>query len=118
MDLGIKGKSAIICASSRGLGKACAYSLAINGVNITLNGRDENILKKTQAEISKVAPNIKINAIACDVSTEDGRSKLLEACPEPDILVNNNGGPPFRDFRQVDRKAIIEGVEMNMITPI
>jgi len=118
MDLGIKGKSAIICASSRGLGKACAYSLAINGVNITLNGRDENILEKTQAEISKVAPNIKINAIACDVSTEDGRSKLLEACPEPDILVNNNGGPPFRDFRQVDRKAIIEGVEMNMITPI
>jgi 3-oxoacyl-[acyl-carrier protein] reductase len=118
MDLGIKGKSAIICASSRGLGKACAYSLAINGVNITLNGRDENILEKTRAEIALVAPGIKINAIACDVSTAEGRAKLLEACPEPDILVNNNGGPPFKDFREVDRDSMLEGLEMNMITPI
>jgi 3-oxoacyl-[acyl-carrier protein] reductase len=118
MDLGIKGKSAIVCASSRGLGKACAYSLAINGVNITLNGRDINILEKTKAEISIAAPDVNINAIACDVSSEEGRLKLIEACPEPDILVNNNGGPPFRDFREVDRDAIIEGVEMNMIAPI
>ena len=118
MDLGIKGKSAIVCASSRGLGKACAYSLAINGVNITLNGRDINILENTKAEISMAAPDVNINAIACDVSSEEGRLKLIEACPEPDILVNNNGGPPFRDFREVDRDAIIEGVEMNMIAPI
>ena len=94
MDLGIQGKSAIICASSRGLGKACAYSLAINGVNITLNGRNEEVLKKTKAEILEVAPGIKIHAVACDVSTPEGRAKLLEACPEPDRLVNNNGGPP------------------------
>ena len=65
-----------------------------------------------------MAPNIKINAVACDVSTNEGREKLLAACPEPDILVNNNGGPPFRDFREIDRDAIIEGVDMNMITPI
>ena len=76
MDLGIKGKSAIICASSRGLGKACAYSLAINGVNVTLNGRDESILENTKKEISELAPNIKINAVACDVSTNEGREKL------------------------------------------
>jgi 3-oxoacyl-[acyl-carrier protein] reductase len=118
MDLGIQGKSAIICASSRGLGKACAYSLAINGVNITLNGRNEEVLKKTKAEILEVAPGIKIHAVACDVSTPEGRAKLLEACPEPDILVNNNGGPPFKDFREVDRDSMLEGLEMNMITPI
>ena len=118
MDLGIQGKSAIICASSRGLGKACAYSLAINGVNITLNGRNEDVLEKTKAEIFEVAPGIKINAVACDVSTSEGRAKLLEACPEPDILVNNNGGPPFKDFREVDRDSMLEGLEMNMITPI
>ena len=74
--------------------------------------------KNTKKEISELAPNIKINAVACDVSTNEGREKLLAACPEPDILVNNNGGPPFRDFREIDRDAIIEGVDMNMITPI
>ena len=118
MDLGIKGKNAIICASSRGLGKACASSLALNGVNVVLNGRDEKVLTDTKNEISQLAPNVKVEAIACDVSTSEGRDKIMDACPSPDILVNNNGGPPFKDFRELDRDAIIEGVDMNMITPI
>ena len=68
MDLGIRGKNAIICASSRGLGKACALSLAINGVNVVLNGRDEKVLNNTKNEILDAAPNVKVNAVACDVS--------------------------------------------------
>jgi len=118
MDLGIKGKNAIVCASSRGLGKACASSLAINGVNVVLNGRDEKILNDTKNEIQQLAPNVKVDAVACDVSTSEGREKILDVCSSPDILVNNNGGPPFKDFRELDREAIIEGVQMNMITPI
>ena len=118
MDLGIKGKNAIICASSRGLGKACALSLALNGVNVILNGRDEKVLTNTKNEISELAPDVKVEAVSCDVSTSEGRDKIMGACPSPDILVNNNGGPPFRDFRELDRDAIIEGVDMNMITPI
>ena len=78
-----------------------------------MNGRNEEVLEKTKAEILEVAPGIKINAVACDVSTSEGRLKLLEACPEPDILVNNNGGPPFKDFREVDRDSMLEGLEMN-----
>ena len=89
MDLGIRGKNAIICASSRGLGKACALSLAINGVNVVLNGRDEKVLNNTKNEILDAAPNVKVNAVACDVSTQEGRNMLMEACSSPDILVNN-----------------------------
>ena len=118
MDLGIKGKNAIVCASSRGLGKACASSLAINGVNVVLNGRDEKNLNDTKNEIAQLAPDVKVDAVACDVSTSEGREKILDVCSSPDILVNNNGGPPFKDFRELDRDAIIEGVQMNMITPI
>ena len=118
MDLGIKGKNAIVCASSRGLGKACALSLALNGVNVVLNGRDEKVLNDTKNEISDLAPDVKVDAVSCDVSSSEGRNMIMQACPSPDILVNNNGGPPFRDFRELDRDSIIEGVDMNMITPI
>ena len=118
MDLGIKGKNAIVCASSRGLGKACALSLALNGVNVVLNGRDEKVLNDTKNEILSVAPDVQVNSVACDVSSQEGRNMRMKACPSPDILVNNNGGPPFRDFRELDRDSIIEGVDMNMITPI
>ena len=102
MDLGIKGKSAIICASSRGLGKACAYSLAINGVNVTLNGRDESILENTKKEISELAPNIKINAVACDVSTNEGREKLLAAA-------NNFSLPSFVETSHATAFILILG---------
>jgi 3-oxoacyl-[acyl-carrier protein] reductase len=118
MDLGIAGRKAIICASSRGLGKACAMSLARNGVDVTINGRDASVLEKTAAEIRAAAPTVEVSMVVGSVSDHQCQAALLSAMPEVDILVNNNGGPPFRDFRELDRDAMIEGVTMNMITPI
>lgn len=117
MDLGIAGRSAIVCASSRGLGRGCAEALAEAGVNLVINGRDEARLAETAREIA-AAYGVAVTPVAADVGTREGQEALLAACPEPDILVNNNGGPPFRDFRTLDREAMIEGVVMNMITPV
>lgn len=117
MDLGIQGKTAIICASSRGLGKACARALAEAGVSVTLNGRDEKITSETADEIRK-ATGVEVTPVIADISTREGQAKVLAACPSPDILVNNNGGPPFKDFRELDRQAMLDGVTMNMVTPI
>ena len=117
MDLGIKGRRALVCASSRGLGRACAMSLAKNGVAVTLNGRDAAKLEATAEEIRKQA-GVEVKTVLADVSTREGQQKILAACPDPDILVNNNGGPPFKDFRQLDREAMLNGVVMNMVTPI
>ena len=117
MDLGISGKTAIICASSRGLGRACAMALAENGVNVVINGRNRQVLEDTASEIS-TRTGVTVTPVAADVSTPEGQKSLLAACPAPDILVNNNGGPPLKDFRSLDRQAIIDGVIQNMITPI
>jgi len=117
MDLGLKGRMAIVCASSRGLGKACAMSLAREGVALVINGRDEAALAATRDEIAK-ATGAKVTAIAADVGTKAGQDALLAACPEPDILINNNGGPPLKDFRELDRDALLAGVVQNMVTPI
>ena len=118
MDLGINGRKAIVCASSRGLGKACAISLARNAVHVTLNGRDESVLATTAEEIRRLAPNIDVITVAGNVSDPQCQQALLDATAGADILINNNGGPPFRDFRELDRKAMTEGITMNMITPI
>lgn len=117
MDLGLKGRTAIVCASSRGLGKACALSLAREGVDVVINGRDEKALAAARDEIIK-ATGAKVTAIAADVGTSEGQDALLAACPVPDILVNNNGGPPLKDFRELDRDALLSGVVQNMVTPI
>jgi len=117
MDLGIEGKSAIICASSRGLGKGCAKHLADAGCKVVVNGRDPDATKATAEEISKNAKHEAVFVLA-DVSTPEGQAAILEACPNPDILVNNNGGPPPRDFRELNRENMLEGVTQNMITPI
>lgn len=117
MDLDLKNKKAIICASSKGLGRACAFSLAKAGCNITINGRNKDILQKTADEI-QVATGVKVAIVQQDISTKDGQKAILAACPDPDILVTNNGGPAFKNFRQLDRKAILEGLEQNMIAPI
>ena len=117
MDLGIGGRNAIVCASSRGLGKGCAMSLAMNGVNVVINGRDEAVTTATAEEIS-AATDVTVTPVIADVSTKDGQAALLAACPQPDILVNNNGGPPFRDFRDLTREDMLEGVTMNFATPI
>ncbi|MCB1743038.1 MAG: SDR family oxidoreductase [Gammaproteobacteria bacterium] len=117
MDLGITGRRAIVCASSRGLGRACAMSLAKNGVDVVVNGRDEAALARTVADIKAVS-NVAVIPVIADVSTPQGQAELLAACPDPDILINNNGGPPHRDFREIDRQAMLDGVTMNMVTPI
>lgn len=117
MDLGIAGRTAIICASSKGLGKGCAMALAENGVNVVINGRDEAALDTTAKEIAGKT-GVNVMPVIADVSTSQGQAALLAAWPKPDILVNNNGGPPRRDYKELNREAMLQGVVMNMITPI
>jgi len=117
MDLGIAGRKAIVCASSRGLGRGCALALAAAGCEVVINGRDPERLEKT-AEALRAAGAAKVTAVAADVSDPAGQAMLLAACPDPDILVNNNAGPPRKDFRDLDRAAILAGVTQNMVTPI
>ena len=117
MDLGIAGRKAIVCASSRGLGKACAFRLAEAGCEVVVNGRDPERLKATAAEIAK-ATGAKVTPVAADVASADGQKALFAACPAPDILVNNNAGPPFKDFRELTRQAMIDGVIANMVVAI
>ena len=117
MDLGIKGRKAIVCASSRGLGYGCAMALACEGVEVVLNGRDEKRLAQAADEIAK-ATGARIIPVAADVASPEGQKALFAACPEPDILVNNNAGPPFRDFRELTREQMLEGVTANMVVAI
>ena len=117
MDLGIAGRKAIVCASSRGLGKACARALADAGCEVVVNGRDAERLEATAEEIRK-ATGATITAVAADVATAEGQAALFAACPSPDILVNNNAGPPLRDFRGLTRQQMIDGVVANMIVAI
>jgi 3-oxoacyl-[acyl-carrier protein] reductase len=117
MNLGIAGRKAIVCASSRGLGRACAQRLAEAGCEVVINGRNKDAVEAAAAEIRK-ATNAKIIAVAADVATPEGQKALFAACPEPDILVNNNAGPPFRDFRELSRPQIIDGVIANMVVAI
>jgi 3-oxoacyl-[acyl-carrier protein] reductase len=117
MDLGIAGRKAIVCASSRGLGRACAHRLAEAGCEVIVNGRDKAKTEATAAEIAK-ATGAKVIPVIADVSTPAGQAALFAAMPEPDILVNNNGGPPFRDFKELDRQKILDGVTANMVVAI
>jgi 3-oxoacyl-[acyl-carrier protein] reductase len=117
MDLGIAGRNAIVCASSRGLGRACATELARAGARVAINGRDAERLNRVRDEIA-AETGAEIVAVAGDMSSESGRAALLAAFPHVDILVNNNGGPPPRDFRQMSHDDMIAGLEANMIAPI
>jgi len=117
MDLGITGRKAIVCASSRGLGRACAEALARAGCELVINGRDGKTAESTAAELRR-ATGASITAVAADVATPEGQAALFAACPEPDILVNNNAGPPPRDFRELTRHEIIDGVIANMVVAI
>ncbi|HRD77673.1 MAG TPA: SDR family oxidoreductase [Hyphomicrobiaceae bacterium] len=117
MDLGIKGRKAIVCAASKGLGRGCAEALAREGVEVTICARTAAELEATAAAI-RSSTGGKVTAVACDVTTEDGRKKLLAACPAPDILINNAGGPPPGDFKDFSLEDWRKAVEGNMITPI
>lgn len=117
MDLGIAGRKAIVCASSRGLGRGCALALAREGVAVVLNGRQPEILAATARAIRAETGREPV-AVAADVATEEGRAALLRACPDPDILVNNAGGPPAGDFRDWSREDWLAAIEANMLAPI
>jgi 3-oxoacyl-[acyl-carrier protein] reductase len=117
MDLGIGGRFAVVCASSRGLGRACAVELARAGCTVVINGRDGEALQRAAAEIRDETGSTIIPVVA-DVTNPQGQRALVEAVPQVDILVNNNGGPPYRDFREIDRAALLEGVIANMVSPI
>ena len=117
MDMGIRGKTALVCASSKGLGRGCAFSLAREGVNLVITARGKEALDKTAEEI-RAATGVKVTTVACDITTEAGRKLALAACPDPDILVNNAGGPPPGDFRNWNRDTWIAALDANMLTPI
>jgi 3-oxoacyl-[acyl-carrier protein] reductase len=117
MDLGIKGRTALVCAASKGLGKGCAMSLAREGVNLVITARGAEALQATAEELRK-AFGVDVKAVAGDITTAAGREAALAACPSPDILVNNAGGPPPGDFRAWDREAWVKALDANMITPI
>ena len=117
MDLGIRGKTALVCAASKGLGKGCAASLAAEGVNLVITARGREALEATAAA-RRERFGIQVTAVPGDISTEEGRQAALRACASPDILVNNAGGPPPGDFRDWDRETWIKALETNMLAPI
>lgn len=117
MDLGIKGKSALVCAASKGLGKACAMHLANEGALVTITARTERDLELAAADILSET-GARVTWAAGDLATEEGRRAALAACPQPDILVNNCGGPPMGDFRQLTREDWIRAFDGNMLSAI
>ena len=117
MDLGISGRTAVVCASTRGLGRACATELARAGCTVAINGRDPGTVERVATEIAAETGADTV-AVAADLNAPDGPDRLLAAVGEVDILVNNNGGPPLRDFREIDHAGLLAGVEANMLTPI
>ena len=117
MDLGIRGRTALLTASSRGLGRACAVALAGEGVNVTINGLSEANLARTAGEI-RSSTGVEVVPVVADINTAEGRSRLLEACPAPDILVNNNWGPPPGRWEEFAYEDWLQAVESNMLAPI
>src|SRR5437879_2166375 len=117
MDLGIAGRTALVCAASKGLGRGCAEALAREGVAVTICARTEATVRQAAAEIG-AATGREVRWVACDITTPQGRAAVLAACPQPEILVNNAGGPPPGDFREWDRDTWIRALDANMITPI
>jgi 3-oxoacyl-[acyl-carrier protein] reductase len=117
MDFGIRGKRAIVCAASKGLGKGCAMALAREGVELVITARTAADLEKTAKEI-RDATGVKVTAVPGDITTDAGRAAALAACPDPDILINNAGGPPPGNFRDWNREDWIKALDANMLTPI
>ena len=117
MDLGIAGRTALVCAASKGLGKGCAMALAQEGVNLIITARTQVTLEATAAEI-RAATGVEVVAVAGDITTTSGREAALSACPAPDILVNNAGGPPPGNFRDWTRDDWIRALDANMLTAI
>ncbi|CAN0583923.1 unnamed protein product [Ectocarpus sp. 12 AP-2014] len=117
MDLGIRGKRALVCASSKGLGRGCAEALAEAGVDLVMNARGEEALVSAAEQIAE-AHGVSITPVAADITSEEGRAKVLEACGDIDILVNNAGGPPPGLWSDWEREDFIKALDANMLTPI
>ena len=117
MDLGIRKKSAMVCAASKGLGKGCAMKLAEDGVNLTICARTAGPLEETAREI-RSKTGICVTALAVGITTEKARRAVMNACPQPDILINNAGGPPPGDFNDFTMDDWRQAVESSMITTI
>ena len=117
MDLGIAGKRAVVCAASKGLGRGCAMALAEAGVNLVINARGAEALEAT-AEAIRTAQGVEVTAVAADITTEEGRAKVLEAAGAADILVNNAGGPPPGLWSDWNREDFVKALDANMLTPI
>jgi len=117
MDLGIAGRKAIVCGSSKGLGKGCALALAREGVQVVLSARGGEALMATADEIRHMT-GATVTPVAADVTTEAGRSVLLAACPDPDILVTNSAGPPAGDFRDWSDGDWMKALNGNMVAHI
>ena len=117
MDLGLKGKKAIVCASSRGLGKACAISLAREGVNVVINGLHQDRLDTTRDEIESLSAGT-VKVVLADINTDAGRAELVAACPDADILVNNNEGPPPGQFEKWQRADFQAAIDANFMAPV
>jgi 3-oxoacyl-[acyl-carrier protein] reductase len=117
MDLGIKGRVALVCAASKGLGRACALSLAREGALVTIVARNRQPLEKTADEIRSITGS-SVTTVAADITSEEGRHAALAACPRPDILVTNAGGPPPGNFRDWSRDDWIKALDANMLTSI
>ncbi|MES2533003.1 MAG: SDR family oxidoreductase [Pseudomonadota bacterium] len=117
MKLGIEGRHALVCASSRGLGRACAMSLAREGCELTLVARTAATLEAT-ADAIRAETGVRVDVVAADITTPEGRAAVLAVCPSPDILVNNAGGPPPGDFRDWNRDIWLAAIDANMLTPI
>jgi 3-oxoacyl-[acyl-carrier protein] reductase len=117
MDLGIAGRKALVCGASKGLGRGCAEALARDGVAVTICARTEESVRRAAEEISAIGGS-QVRWVACDITTVQGRGAALAACPQPDIVVTNAGGPPPGDFREWDRDTWIRALDANMLTPI
>ena len=116
MELGIRGRTALVCAASKGLGKGCAMALAREGVNLVITARGAEALQATGNELKKFG--VEVKTVVGDITTAAGREAALKACPSPDILVNNAGGPPPGDFRAWEREDWVKALDANMIAPI
>lgn len=118
MDLGITGRKALVCASSQGLGYACALALAQEGAHVWINGRDAAKLANSAEKIKTTSGNPNLFTAVGDLTTDDGRAAIVAACPDADILVNNNAGPKPGTFQAWDRDRWMGAIEGNMLAPI
>jgi 3-oxoacyl-[acyl-carrier protein] reductase len=117
VDLGISGRKAIVCASSRGLGLACAVALAREGCEVVINGRTPEALERALEHIRSRA-DVVARLVVADLNTEEGRAQIIAACPDPDILINNNGGPAPGNWWELEREDWMRAIEANMLAPI